>query len=71
MDAFLRLEEHLRLGGKSFGVVAPRTAEGTTLEEDDRTDAGTVVEAELARLLGRTELHREAGDRVGTRPESR
>ena len=50
MDAFLRLEEHLRLGGKSFGVVAPRTAEGTTLEEDGRADAGTVMEAELAHL---------------------
>ena len=50
VDAFLLLEQHLRLGGEPFGIMAPGAAEGTSLEEDSRTDAGSVVETELAYL---------------------
>ena len=50
VDALLFLEEHFRLRGEPFGVVAPGTAEGTALEEDGRADAGPVVETELAHL---------------------
>jgi hypothetical protein len=46
-DALGRLIFDFRGGGQTFRIVAPLAAERAALEEDGRTDTGTVVDGEF------------------------